>query len=305
MSEIFSNQLNKLEFIISVNGEQTDPTALPTAELYTSNNRTFDGTATSLTVVLASVSEVGRYTAIVPQNLIYKKRYAKIVFKYTVTGGYGAVEQSSVYNVTQRLISFEDLNYQRGFDDTGESLAVAYYQYDNAEKTVRATVESFCGQEFTLWQGIRKVSGVKGFMYLPQHMEDLDEVIRLARTSSTLSAPTPDTNYNLSDDGMSIEYNDLNVRNRIFKDPQNYNFDYDVTGLWGYDGVPVAVERAALELVNSFLDDTMDDRRRFLAGHTTGQDSVFMNYLAFTNTTGNPNCDNLLAPYRLFIMGAV
>lgn len=306
MKELFSNEINELVYNISSKGIPLEPSELPVATLYVgANTGQMNYIGEELDV---SLIEEGKYKVIVPTTLIQKKKLAKVVFSYHLPQ-HGYFDDSKIYNVAQRLVSFEDFNENVGRDDTGELWGVDWEDYNKTEQITRAIIEAYCHQKFNFWQGTQTVYGAIGSLFLPQHMEKLDSVLG-GDVKYDFDLDIPDGyigGYVLSNNGMSVVHRSNWTKQTIIYRPNSRNVTMTVTGLWGFEGIPSAVEEAAMEVMRFVRSDDFESRRKFVLNANGAGDveSYSFNFGAYRDSTGNPVADELLAPYRVFIVGTI
>jgi hypothetical protein len=304
IKELFSNEINVLDYSVHVKGVPQDIEDLPTAKLYVSSTKEFPTSSSTLTVTedTSDPDIVGRFKVSVPQNLLAKYRYAKVVFEYELTG-HGTVQETDIFNVAQRLISFADLNYIRGEDETGADYEVSFDQYNIAETEARHIIQSYCNQEFTYWQGAIKKATGKTYIPLPQYMESLDSV---AFSDDSIYQNLA-SSFVLSESGFVIYSSELHPRVTMFSGPREENSIFaTVTGTWGYESIPMAVQQAAAEMINYILSDDIDHRRRYYQQVTNrGSQNFTFHWTSYQDSTGNPLVDDLLKDYRIFSLNAI
>lgn len=304
IKELFSNEINVLDYSVHVKGVPQDIEDLPTAKLYVSSTKEFPTSSSTLTVTedTSDPEIVGRFKVSVPQNLLAKYRYAKIVFEYELDG-HGTIAEVDIFNVAQRLVSFADLNYMRGGDGEGDTWEVTYDQYNIAETEARHIIQSFCNHEFTYWEGSIKRPSAKGYIALPQHLETL---VSVGFSDDVVYANTLDQ-FVLSETGFSIYSSDSHPRVTMFSNPREENAIYaTVTGVWGYESIPIPVQQSAVELINMLLSDDIENRRRYYQNVTNRQNINFAyHWSSYGDSTGNPLVDDLLKDYRIWSLNAI
>ena len=308
MNEIYSNDLNVIEIYTSVRGKPTAPEATPTAKLYVGASRDIStGTPTDLTVVQLeseSLPLVGRYQAIVPHQLLQRNQYAKIDISFELEG-FGVINKSEVYEISQRLVEYEDLNVYLGYDVTGDSYDMSYEDYDKLEKIVRKVIESYCGQKFNCWQGTRKVYAARDYIPLPQHLEKLTSISSFENLTP-INIDSSESVYQIEDTGLSLDRTTDFVTPHFFIPRSKNNVTHHITGLWGYEGIPAEVTQAAFEVIVIFNMDDIDNRRKFLS-YISNDASINMNFnwTSYWDSTGNPIADDLLDAFRIYNLSAV
>lgn len=296
MKELYSNEPNLLVHKIHVQGEPIRPEdGSISAELYVSNDKDFDGPAIPLTPMTV---DRGKLEIVIQQQHLAKKRYAEVILRYTLAD-FGDFMIQLRYDITQRLITFEDLN-----DALGEGYEIDYATYSEAEAEAHLIIESYCNQKFESWEGERQVRGPEAHIYLPQHMEKLDNVV-IHSSLIEFGFVTSVGGYTLQEQGMAVFNSDKIKTINMFRDTSAKNVNASITGEWGYSNVPAGIAMAAKEILKGFLCDDIEYRRRYIDNFRSGDMRIQINPAAYVDSTGNPIADQLLQPYRVFNVGVV
>lgn len=294
INELFTNDLNRLTLFISVRGTATAPTALPIAKIYVSSTNTFTGTGTDLTVV-DDTTVTGKFTVDVPNSILTGYRYAKVVYEYSLAS-FGAQVKEEIFNISARLLSFEEYNWSRGKDVKGVSKGITYERYMQAESDARATIENYTNQFFGRWTGTISVISAPNRIFLPYILEELTDISEAIDSTGTLA-----TQYTVEDTGWSLFRSpELPLRSKSKR--------YYITGKWGYSSIPDGVKKAAKELIHDYASDNFDARRGYLLNTSGGTDlanqSANFDQISWkaysTQTTGNAVADSYLEPFRTY-----
>jgi len=296
VNEIFSNDLSQLRLSVTVQGEPTAPTALPTAQLYVSNDIKFDVAPVTLTVT-PDVSEdapVGRYLIPVPLASVQEKRYAKVVYTYNLAG-FGTITKEEFFEIRTRLLPYDELISMTGDPD------LTYDAFALAEAEVRMIIEGFTRQRFSKWTGQLTITTNPNRLYLPQFLRELTSVAEY----DDYDMPLENTDFRLEEGGLVIGRETKALRDA---GPKKFN----VIGKWGYISVPDNVKKAAYELIRDFTSAAINKRRQYLlnAGGqglgATFNDSVdLISWRAYMDSTGNSVADQLLMNYRVLRPGII
>lgn len=304
IKELFSNEINVLDYSVHIKGVGQDLATLPTAKLYVTSTTVYPTSGSALTVTEDNTDPdiAGRYKVIVPRDLLAKNRFAKVEFEYTLPG-HGTIKETDIFRVAQRLVSFDEVNYVRGKDESGDSYAVDYDQYNIAETEARHIIQAYCNQEFTYWEGPYSKVSNRMYVTMPQYISEL--------TGISFSDDTVYVNflaqYQVADSGFSIYAKEITPRATIFSGPREENsIIATIEGVWGYESVPMAIQQAALELINYYLSDDIDHRRRYYNQVTNrGSENFTYHWTSYSDSTGNPLVDALLQPFRIFGSSAI
>lgn len=299
MNELYSNEINQLEHKIHVKGVAVEPVSSPTAKISTSATNDF---ADSSPLSVTELDEA--YLIAVPSGILTNKRFARVDFEYELDG-YGLHKESSVYEISRRLVSFDEVNSYRGLDATGDKYSIEYWQYDIVEAVVRLVIEEYCNQKFNHWYGTKSIYASKESIVLDQYMSKCESISNGLAYNEYFDSNDM-TEYQLADSGLLLSRRDEWVRSTVFSRNIPGNSWFNVTGSWGYESVPRPVKEASLELIRFFISDDIEFRRKFFLNMNTSADSSYtFNFSAYRDSTGNPIADSLLSPYRIFMISAV
>ncbi|QLF83307.1 head-to-tail adaptor [Rhodococcus phage NiceHouse] len=293
MRELFSSEPNLVKLVTSVQGRPELPLAVPVVKLLAGNDK---NALLEVAVLTANEVDNGEYEIPVPQHLLHQKRFAAMDITYELEE-YGVIKQLKTYDVARRLLDFEELNAL-----LGQGMGVDYKTFSFIETDVRKIIESYCNQSFNCWFGSQIVQGEAGNISLYENLEQLTSI----NVGSKLMANqwSPVEGFIISDSGKAI-YNPERDRTVSFFHSKSAVTNYTVEGLWGYSSIPAGVHQAALELAKGFLCDDIEYRRRYIEAITNGDTRIQFSKQAYIDSTGNPIVDQILAPYRLFLFGAV
>lgn len=305
MNQIYSNELNSLDFTISVKGDKREPLTEPIAIIKTGS---LSGVYTTISTLNVTEVSVGVYSVAIPHDIIVGKRFASVIFTYELPE-FGVVNREQTFEIAQRLISFEDYNAYIGEDATGDPYDLSFKEYDKAESISRKIIEAYTFQRFTYWYGTREIISPYAYIPLPQHMDKLDGVGYVSNTDISF-VDNYLSDFTLSPTGNAVMRKTPAPKLSIFTSPSETNIQHAVTGYWGYQTIPEEVKRAAYELIRYYSSDEADERFRFKNsysnnGRNSDTDNVTINFSAYRDSTGNPVADQMLYPYRLITMRTV
>lgn len=286
-NELYSNEPNLIVYPITVMGVSAAADSF-TAVLKVANE---EDELESVAGVPLSPDErdVGEWEIKVNNALLAGKRFAQIEIEYVIDD-YGTVNDKLLFQVTKRLIRYGDAKAAVDFD-------LSWEVFNATEKDVRFAIESYCAQKFDSWTGTRLVKTTGSEIGLPQHLEAMSNVYggRVAPVLARTYAQTISEGYYVSENGYSI----LNVK------PLKVGF-YLVTGTWGFTSVPSAVSQAAWALFKSKLCDDVEYRNRYIANIRNENIRIEFRDEAYSgDTTGNAHADDILLPYKIFVIGVV
>jgi hypothetical protein len=165
-------------------------------------------------------------------------------------------------------------------------------QVKEMENSVRLIVENYTGQKFNLEHGTRSARGLSELTLL------LDNSV----TIDTISPPLAADLYS--------KFTHLNIKQAppeeyrpgfdgVIRVPRDYyrNTLYTVTGTWGNEEVPAAVQEAAMILISEYSCNEVLYRDRYLQSISYGDSRFQFNDRAWAGT-GNAKADQLLDPFK-------
>lgn len=295
MSELYSNEPNKLRYTVTNQGQEAAPNSF-VASIRVGNSRNDMGDYVALT---SDEENVGEYEYIVPNTLLNGYRYAEVKIVYDLEG-HGLITDKIVFDIAKRYIGYADIK-----KILGEDFDLEYWLYDLTEKDVRLAIDSYCLQSFNSWEGERRVRATSGYLQLPQHLDSLDTVrIYTSPYDLTYQQPVPiKDQFHPTDAGNAVINVDL-FDSIYYKDRRVKTEYYSVSGVWGYTSVPVAVQQAAIAMFRANLCDDKEYRNRYIDNLRNENMRIQLRDEAFSgDTTGNAFADDILAPYKILPIG--
>lgn len=168
------------------------------------------------------------------------------------------------------------------------------------ERLARSIIDEYCGQRFTKWHGtVRVVGGGSNVLLLNQRILSLDpfgiSVNGTAIDTVAAGVYTDSAGRIVAHpaSGMWGVKPDLwDYSGGFFKD----NYVYEVTGWFGWEGVPADVSLATAMLVNDYYCTDNAWRQKGVETITASDWRLQMHDRAFTGT-GNMDVDRLLNKY--------
>lgn len=295
MTEIYSSEPNLKRFTSEIQGRPTEPVADSLVGIVRATNDKH--TFTDPTSITFRPLDIGEYEYAISNNHIAGYKFAEVEIKYSLPD-YGDFTDRDMFDVVRRLINFSELNRVLG------EYEIDYPTFSEVETNVRMIIESHTGQSFNYWRGSQKVPGHGSDIYLPQHLDILDSVSRfssiLTNADLVLAAP----GFELSGSGFVVSNRDV-IETASYFHSSPRDTDYEITGLWGYQSVPMKVRQAAIELIRGNLCEDMEYRRRYIDNVRSGDVRIQFNPSAYIDSTGNPIADELLSEYVRLQYGAV
>jgi len=285
--ELYSNEPNKIVYPVTVQGVDAAVNTF-TAILRVSNEEDMLDAGTPITLV-ADERDVGTWEMIVDNDDINGFKYAKVYITYNLDD-HGDVRDTLFFDITKRYLRYADAKQMVDFD-------LSWEVFDTVEKDVRYAIESYCVQKFDCWYGTRIVRTTGKHIDLPQHLESMTSVTpgRLPLPLEKTYADTVAEGYYVSEAGYSI-LNPKDLRPGFFI----------VKGQWGFTSVPGPVTQAAWSLFKSKMCDDVEYRNRYIDNIRNENIRIQFRDEAYSgDTTGNAFADDILQPYKLFVIGVV
>lgn len=286
MIEIYSNEINAIDFQVSVKGQPEQPD-------------NFSVTTDEGIVPVVNNIDIGKYEIIFNQSDIIGNKSIHINYDYELSP-YGTWSEKVEYPVKSRLVSFDELN---NFIKPHEPFS--YEDYSKLEMFARNIIESFCGQTFDYWRGIKDVISSEETIILDTHIEKLHSINIKSQYISQISYLDDQDAYEIHSSGYMI-YNPykIDVINFLHK-KSSKRIVHSIDGDWGWYQVPSAVKQAAFEIIQAFDCADITYRRKFIDNIRSADTRIEFADGAYGETTGNPIADQLLEPYRLYHMGVL
>ncbi len=251
-----------------------------------------------VTDALAVREGIGTYFYRVPRTLTTSNARYTVRFEYVV-GGEARTEESTLEVSTPYATVAQVQTAYLDLAATTPDVIRA------TEKVVRQVIEAFCGQGFGKRTGtLQVVSGVQQ-IDLPERIISVDSVV--------LNGSDVTINYRLNPQNpfaLDYTYTDYagiptfyDVKSDTYYSRLNWHrpgqFQFTVTGTFGWISVPSEVNTAAIMLIRDFLDHESVWRERNLETLTTGDSRIAWRG-DHRLTTGNANADMLLERFRRY-----
>lgn len=257
----------------------------------------------------------GTYTLTIPWQLT--EYDAKLTITWTDGNGFSRVQATKVVTPLLTTAQLTDVFTGSGTTFDGDLTEV--------EATVRAVIETYCGQPFGYSVGSREYIGngsgkfilnercasltgiLGGWSFVPAGPGNENGELNLERAGLiqdgwTVLIQWPEyltikecppmelINFAPSQDGT------IRVPRRFYAQ-RDLGVHYTLNGAWGYEVVPEEVQEAAALLVNDYAAGDSEYRDRYLSILKIQQDSFTYHPGAFRGT-GNARADLLLGPFR-------
>jgi|SRR6478735_3061125 len=288
MSIIYKNEVESVTLRLYVSGVLTDASSDPTLTV-----KTRAGDFVASPDVLQD-SE-GVYSAIIGPSITDVSTDLVLTWEYDLAGE--TVVRNERMTVVQPYLSVSELT----------SLAPTETEYDMlkaAEAYARHQIDSFCGQHFYPYNDTVFARGQgDNILTLTQR------VVRVDRINVNDVVVYDATDVNVNDFGAAVNISPTS-KALIIASEQYLTYDpihwsagkfasgtrYDVTGVYGWDYIPDAVNQAAMLLVNDFFCKESNWRNRFVESISASDWRIVFNDGAF-NGTGNSSADSILQPF--------
>lgn len=268
MSELYTNYTDNQ---VSV----TVPASVPYVDLaLTVNGVPFNFGSELTTRLNQNASNPGTFTYTVP--------YRAIAFEGEMTASWTFVESGQTATVVE---TYELVTSVYPINKIVKEHDLTTEEAEKVESLVRHIINSYTGQTFGKFAGVLEAEGNgQGKLFLPRRLITLNTVSPLVARSYTIS-------------GANFF---LNASSRTFLN----NEKYLINGIWGYNGVPAAVQQAADILIRTIVSDEPSYRDRYLNAIRSADWRIDYNSRAFDGT-GNVTADQLLDPFVLYRIAVI
>lgn len=290
MKELLVNNLSTVEYVIYVDGVETNADGSVIA-------KAFSNGATSGTTLTVTSPSTGKYKALVPMSMVLEEGEVRIEWSFALQSN--PVVLSEYYEV---VTPYAPWSYFKG--------KASYIDYLECERIARKIIDWYCGQNFGKIDATYSVEGSDtNGLRLPRKLLFLVEVRweDVYTNPSVITAPTP---Y----DGWIAYSWEVVANGWILRTPRSRtkidavyppvfsfkrNTTYNIEGVWGYSSVPTNVEEAAKIIIANLLCKDQKYRDKYLESISTGDWDIKFMKEAFEGT-GSVTADQLLKDYRMF-----
>lgn len=272
---------------------------------------TFDVTAYENDALLYTFPTVGAisggYRVVLPFHLVQYDRSFEVRWSFDYVEG----STTKTYNyvteidVATPIIPLSQL--ATILDDVTEE------QRREAEAIVRNIIQSYTGQTFGKFYGVKNVAGndstrlamptpLISFDSMTDVTFDYDPTAFRITGEGWFLGQIPGAYWTIKDsppDEILDSFNNVIVApDSIKKNDFSFCSIYTINGVWGYESVPVKVIQAAKILINDYACQDATYRDRYLHSMKSADWRFEFNQGAFDGT-GNVKADQLLEEYRL------
>lgn len=307
MIEVYTGSLGKINLTTYEDGVPTEPDTAPTVTIVDAET----GSSVAIgTAILIDADYEGEYEFTLPMSATSTDRVLKATWSYTISSK-NMQEVEYVY-VTTPYATVDEIMSELGYSSQSQdSNYFSYEKIKSAERVARMMIEDYLGFKLGKYQGTLVAYGDGAdVLILPSKMISFTKLTENDRVVIDI-----DQNYNqfgydveISETGYALriipntpgddisekEYYDmLNLRSGQFRN----GYRYEVTGVVGWNYIPVEVKQAMFLLVNDLLCNDSTWRAKYVKKIDSGQMSVEISSLSFVGT-GNALADSILQKFR-------
>lgn len=307
MIEVYSGSIGTIYLTTYEDGVPVAPSATPTVSILDAETGAL---VTSGTATLVSSDYEGEYKYTLPGSATSVDRVLKATWSYTISGQ-TTQEVEYIYIVTP-YATIDEIMSELGYSSQPqESNYFPYEKVKSAERVARMMVNDFLGFSLGKFSGTLVAYGEGAdVLILPSKMISFTKLTEndLTVIDTTQSynqfgyeVEITETGYGLrlvpnapGEDVSEKEYYDLvNLRSGQFRNGSRY----EVTGVIGWNYIPVEIKQATFLIVNDLLCNDSIWRSKYVKKINSGQMSVEFSSLTF-NGTGNAIADSLLQKFK-------
>ena len=283
--------------ILDLSGVEAD--TAPTAVAVHSS----EATPIPLTVTEDTNAPAGTQRWTAPLTIVHTQSIHDFVVKWEFAVGGYPVAQEQHYEVVTPLVSTARIREELflGADVTDADLILA-------ERRVRRIIEDVCGQTFSLRKDTLNVKASRDpYLRLPERLFTLESATSAGYPLNTSLVQMDNDGwvlYKINAYPAGIIYSPKHVIDDPYSAAANiWRSDtwVSITGYWGWEKVPSAVEEAALILIEDRLCPETTYRDKYLETMTAADWRIQFNPEAYRGT-GNAVADQIL---RNFIVRAM
>lgn len=307
MIEVYTGSLGKINLTTYEDGVPVEPDAAPTVVIVDAET---GSSVASGTAILIDAEYEGEYEFTLPISATSTDRVLKATWSYSISNK-NMQEVEYVY-VTTPYATVDEIMSELGY--SSQSQDANYFSYDkikSAERVARMMINDYLGFELGKYTGTIVAYGDGAdVLILPSKIISFTRVTENDRvvidTSENYNqfgydVEVTETGYGLrivpqtpGDDISEQEYYDIiNLRSGQFKN----GYRYEITGVIGWNYIPVEVKQSIFLLVNDLLCSDSTWRTKYVKKITSGQMSVELSSLTFTGT-GNALADSMLQKFK-------
>lgn len=307
MIEVYTGSLGKINLTTYEDGTPVEPDSAPTVVVIDAETGSSVATGTA---VLIDADYEGEYEFTLPISATSTDRVLKATWSYTISNK-NMQEVDYVY-VTTPYATIDEIISELGYSSQPQD--ANYFSYDkvkSAERVARMMIDEYLG--FSLGKSTGTIVAYgdgADVLILPSKMISFTKLTENDRvvidTTENYNqfgydVEITETGYALriiaqtpGDDISEQEYYDIiNLRSGQFRN----GYRYEVTGVVGWNYIPVEIKQSMFLLVNDLLCNDSTWRTKYVKKINSGQMSVELSSLTF-NGTGNAIVDAILQKFK-------
>jgi hypothetical protein len=305
--EIYTGSLGTIYLTTYKDGVPVEPDSAPTVTIVDAET---GSSVTSGSASLVDTDYEGEYQFVLPTSSTSTDRILKATWSYTISSK-SQQEVEYIY-VTTPYATVDEIMSELGYSSQAQD--PNYFSYDkvkSAERVARMMINDYLGFELGKYTGTVVSYGDEAdVLLLPSKMISFSKLTENDRVVIDLSQNINDFGYDVEitetgyglriipqtpgDDISEQEYYDiLNLRSGQFRN----GYRYEVTGVVGWNYIPVEIKQSMFLLVNDLLCNDSTWRTKYVKKIDSGQMSVELSSLTF-NGTGNAIVDSILQKFK-------
>lgn len=308
MIEVYTGSVGTIELITYEDGVPVEPDDTPTVTITDAEVGTDleSGNATIL-----NSNYPGEYYFDLSAVITDHDRVLKVVWSYSI-GGRSIEEVEYVY-VSSPYATIDEIVSELGYSSRPED--PNYYPYEkikSAERTARMIINDQLG--YSMGKSLKTITAYgdgADVLRLPEkiiyytNIYENDQLVIDTGSNYNIfgfDVESTETDYalrivppNPGDDISEQEVIDFTgFTSGRFRD----GYRYEVTGVFGWNYIPVEIKQAMFLLVNDLVCNDIIGRSRYIKKMDNGQISIELSSLAF-NGTGNALADSLINKFKM------
>lgn len=307
MIEVYTGSLGTINLTTYEDGVPVEPDAAPTVVVVDAETGSSVATGTA---TLVDPDYEGEYKFVLPTSATSTDRVLKVTWSHSISSK-NMQEVEYVY-VTTPYATIDEIISELGYSSQPQD--ANYFSYEkvkSAERVARMMIDDYLGFSLGKYTGTMVAYGDGAdVLILPSKMISFTKLTENDRvvidTTQNYNqfgydVEITETGYGLriiattpGDDISEQEYYDIiNLRSGQFRN----GYRYEVTGVIGWNYIPVEVKQAMFLLVNDLLCNDSTWRTKYVKKINSGQMSVELSSLTF-NGTGNAIADSILQKFK-------
>lgn len=309
--ELYTGRTQRVYLDVYVDDELVDTDIAPQIQVYDLDTDVLIVAGTAI----KETDDQGHYSYLLRDDFLTVDKNIKVVWTYSVESN--AMTTVNTYSVVTPYISPREAYVRLGFGrEEGDANYVHYHDIQQAEKFARFMIENYTGEKFGKYsKSVTAYGQDSDVLFLGERIvsystlkENGKLVIDIANNINNFNFPIEitETNYSLRIVADGYDIAEGHKKDLVYPLRGSFynGYRYEVSGIFGWKGVPEKIQLAALMLMKDYFSKDNIWRARYVNSISYGDTDMEFSKQAFKGT-GNFYVDKLLDEFKSTNMAVI